>query len=1082
MRELHAALAEARAGRGRLFLLTGESGIGKSRLLEETAVAAERIGVRVAWGRGWESGGTPPYWPWVQVLRSEAAGLNDGDLAARLSAHGARLSRLLPELGPRVGGITPAPESELPGARYAFFDAVVSFLAAGANATGLVVLLDDLYLADDVSLQLLQQMACDLPQSHLLVVATFLDAAVRNSAPLHRQLSTIIRLGRRMTLAGLDESGVAAMLEHETGSVPEASLVRQVHRGTDGNPLFVQEVGRLTATGGRLGVDGLVPGDAGTLIRRRLEPLSADVCAVLAGAAILGREFDLAALRHLSGLPAAALLDLMAAAVSSGVVEESTPGRWSFSHRLLREALRESLRPSQRAALHRQAGELIEAHRDRATSQLAHHFFEGARTGDAAKAATYCATAGDQAMRVLAFEQAAVLYGRALDALALTPPVDERRRYDLLCALGTATQRCGDLHLAGEAWRRAASAARAMGSGELLADAAIGYAATVGSSADELRRSLLEEARAALPPVDGRPQARVLVTLGNAGAQLGRELADQGLAMARRLGDPETLREVLPGWHLAARPFPELLGQRRQVAQEILDAAVEAGERERVVLARQWLAADLVAAGDVAGAAAHLEAGGREAGELGLPFLVWGITTQRANLALLKGQPGDADRLSRAALAIGERNRFADAEDVYREQFRALRMGTGRVEELEVETRRDLAQPSAPGWKAGCRRIDLALITAQLGRHDEAHSLFDGMAAPGGEPAAARACCLAGLTEVSWLLGDPTRAAALYDRFLVYAGRHVTWGVAGTSLGPGDRYLGQLAALAGRLDDAEARFDAAADLCRLMGAPSWLARTRADHARMLMMRGAPADMARAGQLADAACHGLAALGLTSFEKQTAALLAGPAASVPAPTPVLDRAALLQEGEYWVFAFAGDVARLRDSKGVRYLARLLRNPGRELHALDLVVGDSDASAGEAALPASDQLGAGGSENGILVDATARDAYRRRLADLQEELEEANAYHDPARADRAQQEIDDLVAVLTGALGLGGRDRKTASDAERARQSVSRAVKGTVERLGEAHPALGHHLRSTVRTGVFSSYVPDPRAPITWLDHV
>ena len=316
-------------------------------------------------------------------------------------------------------------------------------------------------------------------------------------------------------------------------------------------------------------------------------------------------------------------------------------------------------------------------------------------------------------MRVLAFEQAAVLYGRALDALALTPPGDERRRYDLLCALGSAKQRSGDLHLACEAWRRAASAARAMGSADLLADAAIGYAAAVGSSADESRRNLLEEARAALPPVDGHAQALVHVMLG-------RELADRGLAIARRLGDAGTLRHVLAEWHLAARTSPELLGERLQVAQEMLDAAAEAGDPERAVLARQWLAADLLAAGDVAGAAVHLDAGGREAGELGTSFLRWGITTQQANLSLLQGRPEEADRLSRAALAIGERNRLPDADDVYREQRRALWVETGRIEEVEVETRSNLAQPSTPGWKADCLRIDLALITAQRGRHDEA--------------------------------------------------------------------------------------------------------------------------------------------------------------------------------------------------------------------------------------------------------------------------------------------------------------------------------------------------------------------------
>ena len=215
-----------------------------------------------------------------------------------------------------------------------------------------------------MSLQLLEHMARDLPRSHLLVVATFLDAAVRSSAPLYRQLSNLIRLGRRMTLAGLDESGVAAVLEYDNGSPPSESLVREVHRVGGGNPMFVREVARLATAAGGISANDLPPGDTGTLIRRRLESLTADVRAVLAGASILGREFDLAALRHLSGLPAAALLDLMATAVSSGVVEESTAGRWSFSHRLLQEALRESVRPSQRASLHRQAGELVETSSD----------------------------------------------------------------------------------------------------------------------------------------------------------------------------------------------------------------------------------------------------------------------------------------------------------------------------------------------------------------------------------------------------------------------------------------------------------------------------------------------------------------------------------------------------------------------------------------------------------------------------------------------------------------------------------------------------------------------------------------------
>nr|MDQ3642151.1 transcriptional regulator [Actinomycetota bacterium] len=198
-------------------------------------------------------------------------------------------------------------------------------------------------------------------------------------------------------------------------------------------------------------------------------------------------------------------------------------------------------------------------------------------------------------------------------------------------------------------------------------------------------------------------------------------------------------------------------------------------------------------------------------------------------------------------------------------------------------------------------------------------------------------------------------------------------------------------------------------------------------------------------------------------------------STPAP---VHRAHLSQEGEYWAFHYEGGVARLRDSKGLRYLARLLRNPGQEVHALDLVVGDGGAGAvaGRVAEPGLSRAGAG--DAGAMLDPQAKAAYRRRLEDLREELDEASFNNDVGRAARAQEEMDFLLAELSAAVGLGGRDRKAASDSERARQSVTRAIKGAIERLGEANAPLGDHLRSTVRTGIYSAYLPDTRAPIDW----
>ena len=229
---------------------------------------------------------------------------------------------------------------------------------------------------------------------------------------------------------------------------------------------------------------------------------------------------------------------------------------------------------------------------------------------------------------------------------------------------------------------------------------------------------------------------------------------------------------------------------------------------------------------------------------------------------------------------------------------------------------------------------------------------------------------------------------------------------------------------------------------------------------MLVRRGRPADLDRARSLAGAAAEAFRALGMDFHGSAAASIVEpGPAADAGEVAPVLDRAGLSRDGDYWSFRYGSAVVRLRDGKGVRFLVSLLREPGRELHALDLV-GDSGAAAA------------------TVLDPAAKAAYRRRLEDLREDLDHATADNDLERASRAQEHIDGLVAELAAAVG-GGHGRG-ASDAERARQSVTRAVKGTVERLAEANAALGQHLRSTVRTGVYSTYAPDPRAPIVWED--
>jgi hypothetical protein len=181
------------------------------------------------------------------------------------------------------------------------------------------------------------------------------------------------------------------------------------------------------------------------------------------------------------------------------------------------------------------------------------------------------------------------------------------------------------------------------------------------------------------------------------------------------------------------------------------------------------------------------------------------------------------------------------------------------------------------------------------------------------------------------------------------------------------------------------------------------------------------------------------------------------------------ATFLREGEYWSIEFGGEALRVRDSKGMRHVARLLGVPGQEIHALDLASQEAPASAHgtnrdrRAAAAEVGLSGDGLGDAGPILDAEAKAAYRTRLAEIREELAEAEAWHDPERMVRLQADELALAHELAGAVGLGGRDRPTAS---------------AMSRIAEQSKPLGDHLEATIRTGTFCSYVPDPRAPITW----
>jgi tetratricopeptide (TPR) repeat protein len=757
-------------------------------------------------------------------------------------------------------------------------------------------------------------------------------------------------------------------------------------------------------------------------------------------------------------------------------------GRLRFDHALIRDALYDELATSKRLQLHRQTGEVLERLYERNpephVAELAHHFFEAAPGGDVGKAVQYGSLAGDRTIRLLAFEEAVRLYRMALQALELEEPPDEELRCKLLLALGDSQTRAGDRAAAKSTFLEAAALSRKLARSDHLARAALGYGGRFVWEADRGDANLvplLEEALSVVPDEQGALRARLLARL--AGGPLRDEvvrdrreaLSREAVEIARELGDETTLAWVLDGRH-AAVWWPENIDERLAIAGELIRVATAAGDKERVFQGHHYRWIALLEKGDMPATYAELEAQTHLAEELRQPAQLAYVSACRGTLAALEGKLEEAEELARQTFDLA-RGAYGSMADVWHAiQLYAVRRAQGRLDEVE-----ELVARSAEEFPTyGVFRCILAHVEAELGREGEVRELFRSLAdedfvfAPPEEWVYGASL----LADVAVFLGDVERASRLYELLLPYAGRT---GVSAPDdcSGAVSRSLGVLAAALGRVDDATRHFEEALATNARMRARPWLAETQHDYARMLLRRDGPGDRERARTLLDEALATARALGMAGLERKVEEVGAARTSD----------SVFRREGEYWSVAYEGDAFRLRDTKGLRYVAALLATPGRELHVLDLVVAAEGAPIGAASAGRRELDEAGIAASGLggadeLLDVTARAAYKRRLDDLREDVEQAQAWGDPERAARAREEMQFLVDELSAATGLGGRTRRSASPAERARQSVTKAIKAAIERISEHSPALARHLEHTIRTGSFCRYEPDRIAPISW----
>ena len=339
--ELVAGLDGAFDGHGRLLLLAGEPGIGKSRLAEALLKHARARGAAVLVGRCWEAGGAPAYWPWIQALRVYIGDTGSEQLRGQLGAGAADLVQLLPELRERFPELPEPAPLEGEGARFRLFEAVRSFLVSAADARPLVVVLDDVHAADEPSLLLLQFVARGLDASRLLVVAAYRDVDPTLRDALTAALAELVREAHttHLALTGLTPASVAEYVQLTTGIEPGPGLVDAIHAETEGNPLFVAEVVHLLAADGRVeeaDAPMRIPPGVRAVIGRRVARLSARCQALLLSASVIGREFGLDSLAALSELEPDELMDVLNEAMAERVLDDvpGAPGRARFGHAL----------------------------------------------------------------------------------------------------------------------------------------------------------------------------------------------------------------------------------------------------------------------------------------------------------------------------------------------------------------------------------------------------------------------------------------------------------------------------------------------------------------------------------------------------------------------------------------------------------------------------------------------------------------------------------------------------------------------------------------------------------------------------
>ncbi len=865
LKQLKSAFDGAISGQGALMMVTGEPGIGKTALCEQLSTYVTLRAGRTLVGHCYEAGSLSlPYLGFVEALRSYALSREVKDLRQELGSGAADVARIISEIRERLK-IRLRPQKDPEDERYRLLQAVSEFLSNAAAVQPMMVVLEDLHDADGGTLDMLTHVSRNLAGARLLIVGTYRDVEVDRSHPLSAALAELRRVSTygRVLLRGLNADEVRRMLETICGHAVPWSLGEAVHRQTEGNPLFVQEVvrylfeqGLITREAGgqwrptgQTPLEMSIPEGLRDVIGKRLSLLSPECNQLLAVASVIGREFALETLKAVAGINEDVFVNALKEAVRLSVLEEHVQRglvRYRFTHAFFRQILYEEMIAPQRLKLHQRVARSLETLYARRlkehAAELAEHFSHSTDPADLKKAIAYSEMAAKRATDVYAYGEAVRLLAQALETQEVLDFEDKAKRCDLLLALGDALLLAGEHQCVIDTQApQALSLAEAIADNKraswagLLALQGLSVYSSILMVSPEAAQWVARADRYAEPETVERAWADAMLTYvkmskGNTAPE-DAALISRALDLAHRLGATDTYWWIASLW-FHALSAPQHDEERLHLAEELMKQSRAGVSVLRLGLGLQAIVHTFLQFGRRRRAEDVMAELRSTAERSGQPYLLITSMWNDATLAIWDGRLEEAVHIRRRMLARGEElgiGEFAVAWATWIIPARGYLGDAGRALESVLRGSRDVS---------GNTGADMLILycLAHLDRCAEAAEMLERqvVARPGigsAEDETQMSQDIVAL-EAAVLTGHRQTAELLLRRLAGSSGH--TSGIwlpmcAG-------RHLGAAAALLGRHDEARRYYQEAIKACTEMRFRPELALTRLQLAELLLER------------------------------------------------------------------------------------------------------------------------------------------------------------------------------------------------------------------------------------------------------